>query len=156
MLGSDVTIREVKSTDAPYITQLMTEIGFPSNPQQMRNRLLKIERDPTFRTFVCEVSGLIVGMIGIRVGCSYHTDGVDAHILVLVVHPKFRRRGIGKLLVGAAEKWATRQGANRIFMTSQIDEATAVEFAEKKNYLRSGQRFTKQVEPPSPGRPLNQ
>jgi GNAT superfamily N-acetyltransferase len=152
MLVSDAVIREVKSTDASFISQLIGELGYPSNPQQMRNRLLRIERDPTFRTFVCEVSGNIVGVVGIRVGSSYHTDSVDAHILILIVTAKFRRNGIGKLLVAAAEKWAVRQGATRVFVTSQIDQKDALEFCEKKNYLHTGHRFTKEFTDAGPSR----
>jgi len=59
-------IRTYKSSDLNALTELMSDLGYPTKPEVIETRLKRIESNPMYHTFVAEEQGEIVGMIGIR------------------------------------------------------------------------------------------
>jgi aminoglycoside 6'-N-acetyltransferase I len=70
----------------------------------------------------------LVGFV--EVGLRSHADGCDESQMVgflegWFVHKDWRRVGIGRMLVAAAEQWASRQGCKEIASDTCIDNKTS-------------------------------
>jgi GNAT superfamily N-acetyltransferase len=58
----------------------------------------------------------------------------DAFIDILEVHPQYRRRGIGSLLVRAGEEWAAEHGFTQIRAWSSTDKTEAIKMWHALEY----------------------
>jgi len=121
----------------------MTELGYPTTPDQMAARLTRILADGDYGTFVAGDGSTIVGMIGTRTGPLYEFDEPYGQIMVLVIADGYRRRGVGRLLLEAAEAFFTERGARFAVVTSANRRADAHAFYEKYGYAFDGRRYKK-------------
>ena len=80
--------------------------------------------------FVAEVDGKVVGHIEVIPDFS-QDPGEYLYISVLMVHRKYRRRGIGTKLVGVAEDYARERGLHYVVVNS---EEQSVGFYEKLGF----------------------
>jgi GNAT superfamily N-acetyltransferase len=99
-------IRSYISTDIIDITGLMEELGYPTNVEEMAERMKYIEKNDMYETFVAVVNDKVVGMIGLRLVHSYESDKPMVQISALVTNQEYRGKSIGKSLVNYAEEWA--------------------------------------------------
>jgi len=65
----------------------------------------------------------------------------------LVTHSTMHGQGIGKALLGEAEKWARERGCDRVTLTSASHRTAAHAFYERQGFPETGRRFAKQIEP---------
>jgi GNAT superfamily N-acetyltransferase len=143
---STTRVREAVLTDANVLADLMGELGYPTTSDQMRSRLSAALKDHSYRTFVAEVEGIVVGMIGVRVGALYEYSGNYAHILAFVTSSKYRGKGIGKGLLETVENWARKQEVVRMIVNCRKERVEAHRFYEKNGYASTGFRFAKVFE----------
>ncbi len=140
-----MTIRHATIGDSPTISQLMTELGYPTTAPAMRARLESITADVRFATFVAEEDGVVVGIAGATIGRYYEKDGVYAHLLVLVVSSSCQGRGVGSRLAEAVERWSLSHGARHVVVNSALHRHEAHGFYERRGYARTGFRFVKEL-----------
>ena len=65
--------------------------------------------------------------------------GPESELLLLAVDPHFRGRGIGALLMGDWQAWATEQGAEDYFLEMRADN-NAVHLYEASGFTECGRR----------------
>ena len=138
-----IVVRTATLADAEPIARLMSELGYPTSPQQMAVRLTSILADRTYRTLVACADERIVGVIGTRIGPMYEIDGAYGQIMALVVAETHRRDGVGGRLVQAAESHFAAQGACVAIVTSANCRADAHAFYETHGYAFDGRRYKK-------------
>ena len=92
-------IRHAEIRDAERVAQLMTELGYPTTMEAMRDRLGAIVADPNYATFVADTGASVVGVAGATLGKYYENDGVYCQLLVLAVSSTARGQGTGTRLV---------------------------------------------------------
>jgi GNAT superfamily N-acetyltransferase len=138
-----VDIRDAVIGDAEQIGQLITELGYPTSSEAMRDRLAIILADPSYATFVADTDGGVVGVAGAALSWYYEKDGRYARLAVLAVSSTARGLGIGRQLVQAIERWAATQGAREVFVNSGFHRGEAHAFYERCGYSRTGFRFVK-------------
>lgn len=93
-------------------------------------------------TFLAEIGDKPVGLIDVKL----REDG--AHIENLVVLKVFRGRGIGKILLMAAEDFARKKGLKVILAETPIEAVSANMFYKKAGYKIEGQAYLiKTIEP---------
>lgn len=100
---ANIVIREVTAGDAEGIATLMSELGYPTSPDQMQRRLAAIFHDKDYDTFAAFNGADIVGFAGARSGHLYEDDALYGQVMTLVVAPALRRGGVGRLLIRAVE-----------------------------------------------------
>jgi GNAT superfamily N-acetyltransferase len=138
-------VRDATEADAAALADLLTQLGYPTRPEQAGRRLGRILSDPAWATLLWEEDGRVLGFGGIQVCASYEHDTPAAKLVALVVDASARRRGVGAELVAALEQRAASMGAKKIVVNSALHRADAHAFYEKLGYGRTGVRFGKEI-----------
>lgn len=144
--AATVSIRGAVIDDACPMSLLITELGYPTHLEAMRNRLAAILADPNYSTFVAERGTDIVGVAGAALDWYYEKDGQYCRILVLAVSSSARGMSIGSQLVRTIERWAVGKGAREVFVNSGVHRKDAHRFYERCGYACTGFRFVKQLD----------
>jgi len=130
------SVRPAALHDAAEIARLTTELGYPAKAPEMAQRLRVFLAQPNhFVAVVAERETHLLGWIGVERRVSLHDDA-RAEIIGLVVSEEARRRGIGQLLVSAAERWAGELGLACIVVRSSVARPESHPFYEKRGYHR--------------------
>jgi GNAT superfamily N-acetyltransferase len=111
-----MTIRDATSADIPAMADLITQLGYPTTPDQMATRFARLSAEPNQRTLLAEDDLGPVGLIGLFKHQSWEYDDPFVRILALVVSSRARHQGVGEALIGAAERWAAEIGATRLVL----------------------------------------
>lgn len=98
--------------------------------------------DEDTAVFVAEMSGRVVGFVGIA-HRPHFSGEVDAYIGELVVSTETVRRGIGRALVNEIEKWARKRGYSRIALDTGAANGSARNFYAILGYAEEGVRLSK-------------
>lgn len=125
------SVRSARSEDAMRLTALMSQLGYEVAAPVLRERLER--RDDLREVLVAESDGSVVGWIGIRVETTF-VEGFGADLEGLVVDESVRSRGIGKLLLEAAESWARERGCSEMRVRSNVLRERAHSFYERQGY----------------------
>jgi GNAT superfamily N-acetyltransferase len=140
-----VTIRDAQMSDAPAIAGLVTQLGYPTTPADMTERLTRLLADPRQVISVADVSGTLVGMAGACLEHGIELNGVYGRITAVVVDAAARGRGIGAFLVHQLEGWCRDHGADRMTLTSGNHRPDSHQFYDAIGYERTGLRFVKRL-----------
>jgi GNAT superfamily N-acetyltransferase len=140
---ADLGIRDAVIRDAEEVSTLISELGYPTTSEAMRDRLSMILTDPSYATFVADRDGCVVGVAGVTLSRYYEKDGLYSRLTVLAVSSTARGLGIGAQLVQAIESWSTARGAREVFVNSAFHRGDAHRFYERCGYSRTGFRFAK-------------
>jgi ribosomal protein S18 acetylase RimI-like enzyme len=136
-------IREATIEDCEQVARLVSGLGYPTSSTQMRKRLASILADADYATLVACEGEQIVGFIGTRVGPLYEDDGYYGQIMALDVASEYQRRGIGRMLIQAAESIMSARGACVLVVTSGNQRADAHAFYEHRGYAFTARRYKK-------------
>ncbi len=140
---SEVKIRTAGLDESPAIARLMTQLGYPTSPDEMKERLAAILPDSDYMTFVAEHQKEVVGVIGVGVNRYYEKNGTYGRLLALVVDEKMKGHGIGASLVAEAEGWLNERAVGSIVVNSGKQRNDAHRFYERLGYEETGLRFVK-------------
>lgn len=123
-----VEIREAVPNDAEAISELNNlQMGYRLSIKETYERLCKILVSEKDKIFVASIEGKVVGYI--------HANDYDLiyfphmkNIMGIAVDEKFKRQGIGRLLIDAIETWARNTNAVGIRLVSGTTRTGAHEF----------------------------
>lgn len=139
-------LRQAGEDDASALAGLMSQLGYPTTPVEMAERLAPILAEPDYRTLVADVSGSgVVGMVGVRRSHFYERNGTYGQIVALVVDQAWRGKQIGTALVAAAERWLQGQGTTVVLVNSGLARTEAHRFYQRQGYEATGVRFVKDL-----------
>ena len=139
-------IRPAVASDAQALSELLTQLGYPSSVSEVTGRLDALAAFPRAVAFVAiNGYGEVVGLVTGQLFPSIHDNQPVAWLTTLVVLEDARGAGIGSSLVKHIEEWATQNGARRLAVTSATHREAAHVFYEKRDYERTGVRFGKRL-----------
>jgi ribosomal protein S18 acetylase RimI-like enzyme len=141
----ELTLREAESRDAAPVAGLLGELGYPSTPAQAAERIERIAADPTTRLVVAELGGQIAGFGVLHVQNLVERDEPGCEVAGLVVGDRFRRLGIGELLMQALENEARARGGKTMVLNTAHRRADAHAFYEALGYEHTGRRYAKEL-----------
>jgi ribosomal protein S18 acetylase RimI-like enzyme len=129
-----IETRLAEERDIIALARLAGELGYPSTPEQIRERLAYSEAAPHQATFVAVIDGdAVVGWIHLSEARSLDAEP-RAEITGLVVDSNHRSGGAGRLLVERGEEWARRRGLAVIGVRSNVIRERAHAFYERLGY----------------------
>jgi len=123
--------------DAAEIARLAGDLGYPSAPAEILERLGVLLGDERHFVAVWAVPGEgLWGWISAEHRASLDADE-RAEITGLVVDAGARRGGVGRALVAAAERWAAARGLAVVTVRSNAVRAESHPFYQRLGYART-------------------
>ncbi len=131
-------IRPIRVSDAPRLTVLLAELGYPSEVDAVASRLAGILDSTTHQILVAVPAddSRIDGYIAVERRLTLVEDE-RVEITGLVVDSAARRAGIGRALVNAAELWALQHGLYIVVVRSNVVRPESHPFYEGLGYQRT-------------------
>jgi GNAT superfamily N-acetyltransferase len=127
-------IRPAGLDDISELSALCEELGYPSQSQEVKKRLARIQDSRSDIILVAVEKGIVIGWIHVFSALRLESDPF-AEIAGLVVSSKQRGRGVGKILVSEAEKWAKENGSATIRVRSRTSRIKTRQFYEREGYI---------------------
>lgn len=146
----DVTFREATLADAPLIQPLVhhayrgdrARVGWTHEADLLDAQRIDEEQlraaiaDPAHTILLAEQAGAPIGCVQIS-----DKGGGLAYLGMLTVDATLQARGLGRRLIGQAERLASdRYGADRMEMTVIVQRAELIEWYERRGYHLTGER----------------
>lgn len=127
-------VRAPRTEDIAKICELMSQLGYPIEPEVMQANLQKYESLENYKSWVVEIDGIVVGCMGAVVTHNFHIGDSFLRIIALVVDQSYRKCGIGKSLIEAAEEHARAMNCTYIELTSGAQRTAAHTFYKVLDY----------------------
>jgi ribosomal protein S18 acetylase RimI-like enzyme len=137
----DVTLRPAREADAEQVASLMTELGYPSTAEGVKDRLHGSLNSQTSCCLVARVDSEVIGMMSMELVPYFPTGSTICRVTSLVVSSRHRSRGVGEQLIAAATTFAREQGSSGIEVTSAERRVDAHRFYQRLGFARTGFRF---------------
>ncbi len=141
------TVRPPRPNDYDKMADLAGQLGYQSTKEEIGARLGDMQDSSQYTVYVAELpGGRIAGWIGVHVFRSVEADRC-AEISGLIVDQQIRSRGIGKVLLRAAEEWARSCGCDAISVLSNATRDRAHRFYTKNGYehIKTQKSFRKSL-----------
>lgn len=141
-----IEIRAATRADVHRLAVLCEQLGYPSTPEQVRQRLDQIRQDEDQAVFVAEdVEGQVVGWVQVF-GRQLLVVDRHAELGGLVVDEVYRGHGVGGRLMEQAEEWARAQGCEALYVRSNVVREGAHRFYEGIGYdqIKTSRVFLKE------------
>jgi GNAT superfamily N-acetyltransferase len=127
-------LRPMSPRDSVAVADLTGQLGYPSTPEQIRERFAALSRDPESAILVAEdEDGGLIGWVHV-IGRRALVLDPYAELGGLVVDAAARRQGAGRALVSAAEQWAEDHGYPTMGVRSNMKRVEARPFYEGLGY----------------------
>lgn len=133
---SSTVIRPATLTDTESIAALSDQLGYPTPPERMRERLALLLPKKDQQVFVAEREGQPVGWLHVAKIEMVESDSF-AEIYGLVVRDTERGQGVGPLLLRAAEAWAAAQGLPKVRVRCNVVRERTHRFYEREGFAVS-------------------
>ena len=128
-----IVLRLAGAADAQAIAALFTDEGYPAGPSDIVARLERFDSREA-QVIVAEHEGALLGFIAIHALPRFEHDDWIVRILALVVDAGARERGVGRALMGEAERVGRELGAAFIELTAGHHRPEARQLYETLGY----------------------
>lgn len=136
IVGTGVTIRAAKESDAAALAELCGQLGYPTDAATMIARLREASDDRNRAVIVAEVKGRAVGCLELAVQSAFE-NGTWPEIRGLVVDANCRSGGIGAALVTFAKQWSQERGFKRLRVRTNEVRTRTHGFYEREGFTKT-------------------
>lgn len=126
-------IRPARAADREELARLSTELGYPMSPDEAEKRLGEIVSHSDHALLVAESGGRAAGWIQVSLTRIFESSR-QAEIAGLVVDETMRGRGIGRLLVDEAARWARDNGCGALRVRTNVIREDAQRFYRREGF----------------------
>lgn len=142
---SSIVIRRARTADVSAMLGLLVQLGYA--PEEDWVRTWVGAASPDDRCLVAEVDFRVVGLAHIHRVPFLTESAYRARLTALVVDEAERSRGVGALLLGAAEQAARGLGAGVLELSTSNRRQRAHRFYERHGYSQPSRHYRKTVLP---------
>lgn len=131
-------IRSAVAADAPAVTELLRDLGYPVESDRIGAALRRLLDDPgAFVLVAVDEERGVVGLLSLSCRSVLRLQGVVATIEELAVRSDARAGGVGDRLVRSAKGLASERGWVRLEMTvTRRREVTRRNFFDSRGFSR--------------------
>ncbi|MBS4753635.1 GNAT family N-acetyltransferase [Nocardioides sp. zg-ZUI104] len=140
-------IRPAVPDDAPAIAPLLAQLGYPTAPDALAQRLERAAASDVDATWVAVAEGP-PAVIGFAAGHRFSPVELDApvsELTTIVVDQGVRRSGAGRALVTAYEDWSLAAGCIRMSLGTAFFRTDAHRFYEDLGYEQLARKYEKNI-----------
>ena len=101
----EIFIRRIAAEDVAAITALSYQLGYPLSAEQILQNINAVMKNNRHDAFVAVYENKVIGWIGLA-HCILIEMPPYCEINGLVVDNKYRKLGVGKMLIEKAKQWA--------------------------------------------------
>jgi ribosomal protein S18 acetylase RimI-like enzyme len=149
-----LTVRNATREDAAALSSLLETLGYPATPDVVIERLRALQTsDRTGRILVAVDGSAVLGFLTLHLTPTLHRETAVGRITGIAVHNAARGRGVGGVLVAAAEQYFREQALGRAEVTSGPTHEPAHDFYRHLGYVDQGVRFAKRLDAAAPTGP---
>ena len=138
-----LAIRPATACDAAVAASLVTQLGYPTSPEQAGERLARLAAEASTTVLLAVEGESVVGLAVLRVEGLIEHDRPAGVLLALVVDEARRGRGVGRALVRAVEERAREVGCFAVVLNTADHRAGAHAFYQRLGYRDTGRRFAR-------------
>ncbi len=138
-------IRNAVSSDAPRISSLLEQMGYPATEDFLSRHIRIIRETHDDVLIVAEFHNEVAGFLSGYFARHIAFPGSFARLAYLCVDKAARSSGIGRLLVHSFEGMAAARGCERIELHSNVRRVQAHEFYINLGYKESPKYFEKSL-----------
>ncbi len=140
-----IRVRPATRDDAEHLVPLIRELGYEQPAEVVAGKLAAAARSEVDAVLLAVDDDRIAGLIACHALETLHIAGRLGRITALVVAASHQRRGVGAMLVDAAETFFRSAGCRRIEVTSGVRREGAHAFYRAQGYAETSKRFVKSV-----------
>jgi GNAT superfamily N-acetyltransferase len=134
-----MTIQIVRTPHPPdpllaQIGELLLAEGAAADAATMARRLALLPRQD--RILMALEADRLLGFAHLRITRDLAAEEA-AEVVAIVVRPEHRRRGVGRMLIAAAETWARQSGRARLLLRTNVVRTPAHAFYVALGYLEA-------------------
>ncbi|MGA2984272.1 MAG: GNAT family N-acetyltransferase [Terriglobia bacterium] len=139
-------LRPARLRDAPAFAGLTTQLGYPSSPSQVEERMTTVLGDPEHHVLAAVWGGHVVGWAHAYICCLIESDSF-VELGGLVVDESHRGKGVGGKLLEMMEDWARQKGGRTISVRSNVIRHEAHKFYAAHGYdqIKTQHAFRKRL-----------
>lgn len=148
MENTTITLRTYIEKDIPALTALTVALGYSTSPAEMGERLNNMHGNPHYKTIVACNGDEVLGYIGMIKNFFWEQNGCFVRIQALVVNSHARQKGIGAMLLQAAEQWAQEIDARLIVLNcgNKAERAAAHQFYPRMGFEAKSTGYIKTLD----------
>jgi len=140
-------IRPVDTDDVAGLVSLFAEWDHPLSAPDVRAVIDEWGSTARSEVLVADVDGEVAGMVAVSVGPRFARPGRYGHLAGIAVAANHRRRGVGTLLLKAAEGYVYACGGDRLELTSSRSREAAHDFYRSHGFEETSQHHARYVRP---------
>lgn len=143
-------VREASPEDVPAVLGLLGDLGRPgpagrSEAEEFERMVEGYIADGDKRVLVAVVGGRVVGMASVLLLPRLNHVTRELYVPELVVSRRYRRRGIGRALVGHCVGLAAENGCHRLRLESGNRRTDSHKFYRDLGFEQSALSFSKSI-----------
>lgn len=139
-------VREARRDDAVTIARLLDQLGYPASDELIDSRLQQqLDHDDACLLMAEGDDGQLLGFISLHFIAQLALEGDFCRISYLCVDSTARSRGIGELLVRAAEQRARGRGCDRMELHCDVRRDAAHRFYARLGYEDAPKYFRRSL-----------
>lgn len=142
---SDADLRSASLIDADDVGALLSELGYPCDTADARQRIATIIDNDRQALVVARCDGVVRGLVALDFMYYLPLDTLTCRVTALVVSAQAQGRGLGRHLLREAERRARSGGAARLELSSGSQRADAHAFYRACGYSDGTVRFIKRL-----------
>ena len=145
-IDTHLTVRMAEVGDAPEIARLLAVLGHPTDTVAVANRWSGWAAAGNTALVATLGDTRLAGLATLHHMTVLHRPCQVGRVTALVVDVPWRGRGVGRVLIAAAEEMLAQAGCGLVEVTSHARNADAHAFYEQVGYGRTGVRLAKVLE----------
>ena len=134
-----------KPEDAAAVSALLGELGYEVSSRAAAERVQRLDGTGLDPTFIAGEHGRPSGLIALHHCHTIQYRSPVVRITSLLVHQPARRRGIGRMVIDHALRWAEQRGCELVELTSALNRAEAHTFYRDLGFEAGSLRFRKSL-----------
>jgi GNAT superfamily N-acetyltransferase len=141
----EIFIRRILKEDAANITALSHQLGYSLSPQQTLQNIDAVMKNKDHDAFVAVNNNKVIGWIGVAQSIQIEIPSY-CEINGLVVDNKYRKHGVGKMLIEKAKQWGKEKGNNQLGVHCNVKRTEAHLFYQHLGFQEIKQQKVFEIE----------